>query len=69
MKKPITPAAHGIIDYLFAAALMVGPKLFKLTGLARTLSYGFGSGVTAYGAMTDHPVGMQRKSSSNGMHH
>lgn len=61
MKKPISPAVHGIIDYAFAALLMAGPTLFKLKGLARKFAYGLGSNVAAYSATTDYPTALQRK--------
>ena len=58
--KPIGPAAHGAIDYAFAAAHALAPTVLGLTGPAKTLCYGFAAATVAINALTDHPLGMAR---------
>lgn len=41
MRKPFGPTTHGAIDYGFVAILALVPRLFVLTGSARTISYAF----------------------------
>jgi hypothetical protein len=47
MKKLISPSTSHILNYLFAGLLMTGPKLLKMKGLARSLSYKLGSSMIA----------------------
>ena len=58
--KPISPAAHGAIDYAFAAAHALAPSVLGLTGPAKTLCYGFAAATLAINALTDHPLGVVR---------
>jgi hypothetical protein len=58
--KPISPAAHGAIDYAFAAAHLLAPSLLGLKGPARSLCYIFGLKVLALNALSDHPLALNR---------
>ena len=58
--KPIGPAAHGAIDYAFAAAHALAPTLLGLTGPAKTLCYGFAGATLGINALTNHPLGVVR---------
>lgn len=60
MKKPISPRAHGAIDYGFLAANLLAPSILGLKGSARTLSYLFGGTQGALNALTDHPLALKR---------
>jgi hypothetical protein len=59
-KKPIGPAAHGAVDYLFAALNTLAPRLFGLTGPARAICYGFAASQGVLNALTDHPLGVRK---------
>lgn len=60
MKKPISPEAHGAIDYGFLAMNLSAPTLFGLTGAARTLPYLFGGVQGILNALTDQPLAVKR---------
>ena len=57
-RKPITPKMHGIIDYAFAAILVLAPPVLKLNKKARRLYKLLGAGVIVYSALTDYPAGV-----------
>jgi hypothetical protein len=54
MKMPISPEAHGLIDYGLVAALLVLPSRLKLNHRAVKLYKALGSGLGAYNAVTDN---------------
>ena len=56
MTKPITPFAHGVIDYTTVAALAAAPSLMKFPDNAARAAYGLALGYTALSAMTDYPL-------------
>ena len=58
--KPISPKRHGLIDYAFTAALLFMPGLLGFNKKAKSLYTGFGTGLLAYNALTDHPVSLKR---------
>lgn len=59
MNKPITPKAHGIIDYVISSVLLAAPSLLGANSKAAK-TYGFVSaGMTALNALTDTPAGVK----------
>jgi hypothetical protein len=62
MKKPISPTAHGVLDYLSSAAFAAAPTLFGFrdrgaTRLARSL----GASYTGLSLATAYPLGAVKK--------
>ena len=53
MKKPLTPYAHGISDYLFAVLYTALPKVLKVNKKAQKLYTATALIVTANNAMTN----------------
>lgn len=58
--KPIGPTAHGAIDYGFVTLQTLAPRLFGLSGAARTLCYAFAATQGILNALTDTPLGLKR---------
>lgn len=58
--KPISPVVHGIIDYGFAAALLVIPRVLKLSKKAKKLYAVNAVNTLLYSALTDYPAGLKR---------
>lgn len=57
--KPLSPLAHGIIDYVFSAALLFIPRM---TGLKKKAVYLYtieGISTIFYSAVTDYPLGVK----------
>ncbi|MBA3415598.1 MAG: hypothetical protein H0U10_10280 [Chloroflexia bacterium] len=59
-KDPISPKAHGAIDYGFLGLMLAAPSLLGLTGPARTLCYLFGGAQGIPNALTDQPYAVER---------
>jgi hypothetical protein len=57
--KPISPKAHGAIDYGFLAANLLAPSLLGLKGPAKALSYMFGGMQGGLNALTDQPLAIK----------
>ncbi|WP_294820948.1 hypothetical protein [uncultured Flavobacterium sp.] len=55
--KPITPKQHGIIDYGFAAGLLLLPRLLGANAKAVKLYDALACNVIAINGSTDHRVG------------
>ena len=60
MNQPLTPAAHGVADYLSAATFAAAP-LFGLRGTPARLAQGLGAAYTGMSLATDYPLGAVRK--------
>ena len=60
MQNPITPKLHGIMDYAFAATLLLAPPLLGLNKKASRLYKLLALDVVAYSALTDYPAGIKR---------
>jgi hypothetical protein len=60
MRKPITPFAHGLIDYTTNATLTAAPKLMRLDRRAATVCYALAGGYTALSMLTDYPLAAKR---------
>jgi hypothetical protein len=58
--KPVSPKAHGIIDYGFAAALLVMPHVLKLSKKAKRLYAADAFKTLLYSAFTDYPLALKR---------
>ena len=57
--KPISPKAHGIIDYIFSAIQLAAPLSMGLNKMATTTYGALGTGFLALNAFTDTPVGVK----------
>ena len=60
MFKPITPAAHGVIDYVTSATGAAAPARLDFPPQARTLFRSLAGGYTALSAITDYPASVSR---------
>jgi hypothetical protein len=60
MKKPITPFAHGLIDYSTVAMLTAAPKLMRLDRRAGAACYALAGGYTMLSMLTDYPLAAKR---------
>ncbi len=58
--KPISPKAHGMIDYGFLGMMLAAPSLLKFQGPAKTLPYLFGGVQGLLNAFTDQPFAIKR---------
>jgi hypothetical protein len=58
--KPITPRAHGILDYVISGALMAAPSLIGANSKAANAYRAISAGMTALNALTDTPAGIKR---------
>ncbi|MEJ2880997.1 hypothetical protein [Pedobacter sp. GR22-6] len=54
--KPITPAAHGLVDYAFAIALFAVPRLIGCNKKTVQLYRGLALEIFLYSALSRHPV-------------
>ena len=59
MHKPVTPALHGIIDYVFSGILLYGPYVAGLNDKATKSYNAIGASFLVGNAFTDTPVGIQ----------
>jgi hypothetical protein len=57
--KPVTPALHGIIDYIFSGIQLVGPTVLGLNDKAAKTYGTLGAGFLLGNAFTDTPVGLK----------
>jgi hypothetical protein len=60
MKKPISPRAHGILDYTTALATAVAPRVFGFSHPAARAARAFARGYGMLSAVTDYPAGIKR---------
>ncbi|HUC80702.1 MAG TPA: hypothetical protein VMR70_07275 [Flavisolibacter sp.] len=60
MKKPVSPKAHGIIDYVFSGVQMAAPLLLNLNPATKKTYAALSTGFTIVNALTDTKVGMKR---------
>lgn len=59
-KKPVTPARHGIIDYVFSGIQLTVPSLLGLNDQATKTYKALGTGFLVMNALSDTPVGIKR---------
>jgi hypothetical protein len=57
--KPVTPAMHGIIDYVFSGIQLAAPPLLGLNKTAAGTYMALGAGFLAVNALTDTPVAIK----------
>ena len=60
MRKPITPYAHGMLDYGTTAMLMAAPRLMKFPKRAARVSYALAGSYAGLSMLTDYPLGVKR---------
>ena len=60
VQKPITPFAHGVIDYTTVLALASAPRLMKFPDSAANAAYALAFGYSALSAMTDYPLSAKK---------
>jgi len=60
MRKPITPFAHGVIDYVTVATVASAPKLMRLSGRAAATCYVLAGGYAMLSMLTDYPLAAKR---------
>ncbi|MDX2081221.1 MAG: hypothetical protein SFU53_10580 [Terrimicrobiaceae bacterium] len=59
-KHPISPAAHGCLDYLFGLVNMAGPSALRLHPAASVPVMAFGLAQIVLNAVTDQPYAIRR---------
>ena len=60
MPKPISPRAHGMIDYGTSAAVAAAPALMDVPRAARNLFESLATGYTGLASLTDYPLSLKR---------
>jgi hypothetical protein len=60
MRKPITPFAHGMIDYLTVGTVAAAPRLMDFPEEASTACYTLAALYAGTSMMTDYPLGVRR---------
>lgn len=58
-RKPIMPAIHGLVDYMFAAALFTVPPLIGCSRKTVWMYHGIAAGTFLYGAITRQPLSLR----------
>lgn len=59
MQKPVSPTAHGVIDYVFSGIQLAAPALLKINSNATRTYQALGAGFTLVNALTDTPAGIK----------
>ena len=60
MVKMLSPRAHGYLDYLFVALLLLAPTLFGFAGIAASISYILAALVAGLTLLTAYPLGVAK---------
>ena len=60
MRKPITPFAHGVLDYATAATMAAAPRLLSFPKRAALACYALAGDITSSAMLTDYPLGVKR---------
>ena len=60
MQKPITPFAHGVIDYLTVGTVVVAPRLMDFPDEAANACYALAGIYAGTSMMTDYPLSVKR---------
>ena len=60
MRKPITPFAHGIVDYATVATVACAPKLMRLSLRAQATCYALAGGYAMLYMLTDYPLSVKK---------
>lgn len=57
MTKPLTPAAHGVADYLSSATFAAAPSVLPMPPAAAALARSIGAGYAGLSLATAYPLG------------
>jgi hypothetical protein len=60
MRRPITPLAHGLIDYTTVATVAAAPRALGLSKRAATTCYALAGAYAALSMLTDYPLAVRR---------
>ena len=60
MQHPISPRAHGVLDYATSALTAAAPSVFDFPKPAAALCYALAGGYTALSLVTDYPLSAKR---------
>src|SRR5689334_11367470 len=60
MRKPITPFAHGVLDYSTATAVAMAPTLPDFPESAEKVCYALAGSYSALSLLTDYPLAAKR---------
>lgn len=60
MKRPISPTAHGVMDYATVAATAAVPRLLHFSPRATRTADVLAGGYGMLSGMTDYPLGVRR---------
>ena len=60
MQKPITPFAHGVLDYVTTATITAAPRIMKFPRRAEQACYALASGYAGLSMLTDYPLSVRR---------
>ena len=60
MQHPISPKAHGVIDYTTSTAVAMAPTVMNLPKRAAAACYGLAAGYTALSLFTRYPLGAKK---------
>lgn len=60
MRKPITPYAHGVLDYTTTAMVASAPRLMRFPKAAEYACYVLAGTLTGMALLTDYPLGAKR---------
>lgn len=60
MKKPITPFAHGVLDYLTVGTVAAAPTLMDFPDAAANACYALAGVYAGTSMMTDYPLAVKR---------
>src|SRR3954467_11757413 len=60
MRKPITPFAHGVVDYATVGMVAAAPRLLRLSEPAARTCYALAGTYAALSMLTDYPLAVKR---------
>lgn len=60
MKGPMSPKAHGIVDYVSVVVLLLAPSIFDFGGLPATLCYIFAVALLGISLITSYPLSIAK---------
>jgi len=60
MRRPITPFAHGVLDYATVAMLLAAPRALRLPSRAAATVYALAAGYAGLSMVTDYPLAVKR---------
>jgi hypothetical protein len=60
MHKPISPFAHGVIDYATSATVALAPRALNFPAPARKLCRSLAASYTGLSSVTDYPLSVKR---------